>query len=150
LAAGRDTRINLCVDNFALIRDPIYGGLKKRVNDEQWHWITFDTEMWKGHRAYIELLDLSVADLADDSPTGAGLEGQVAVSRVIFSQEKSAPEIWNERPAGLALFDQASIDSVESLAKAYAVEATAAISAWAARDAAKTPPTKTQLALLDW
>jgi hypothetical protein len=54
LAAGRNARINVCVDNFMLIRDPIYGGLKKRVDDDGWHWITFDTEMWKGHRAYLE------------------------------------------------------------------------------------------------
>ncbi|MCI0537521.1 MAG: PSD1 and planctomycete cytochrome C domain-containing protein, partial [Verrucomicrobiales bacterium] len=150
LAAGRDTRINVCVDNFVLIRDPIYGGLKKRVNDERWHWITFDAEMWKGHRAYLELLDHSVPDLSDDARTGAGLEGHLAVSRVVFSNEKAAPAIWNEQPAGLSLLGQADIDSVETLARAYARATLDAVNAWTSSDNPKTGATKAQLALLDW
>ena len=63
--AGQGTKLNLIIDNFQQIRDPIYGGLKRVVNHDDLRWITIDAAMWKGHRAYIELSDLSPPEKAE-------------------------------------------------------------------------------------
>ena len=52
LAAGRASRINCVIDGFNLIRNPIYGGLKKRLDSTIPRWHTFDLAMWKGRPAY--------------------------------------------------------------------------------------------------
>ena len=46
------------------IREPIYGGLRRIVNNLKPHWVTFDLSMWVGRQAYVECLDGGPADLA--------------------------------------------------------------------------------------
>ena len=38
LTYGRDVRINLVIDNFKIIKNPIYGGLTRNLNNEEPHW----------------------------------------------------------------------------------------------------------------
>jgi hypothetical protein len=70
--AGRGGRVNLIVDGYQHIRDPIYGGLKIDVNHgDGFRWAVMDVGMWLGHTAYVELLD--------EGP------GWLAVERILFS-----------------------------------------------------------------
>ena len=63
LARGRGGRINVVVDGFEKIRDPIYGGLTVAVDvGDEPRWITQDVGMWLGHRAYLEIADGATAD----------------------------------------------------------------------------------------
>ncbi|MBL7769784.1 MAG: PSD1 domain-containing protein [Flavipsychrobacter sp.] len=55
-AAGRESVIRIVIDNFQLIRWPIYGNIEQRVNDTKWKQYVFDVAQWKGHKAYIELM----------------------------------------------------------------------------------------------
>lgn len=55
-AAGKESMIRIVIDNFQLIRDPIYGGMERRINASGWEEYRFDVSQWKGHKAYIELL----------------------------------------------------------------------------------------------
>jgi hypothetical protein len=55
-AAGNYSMIRVVIDNFQLIQDPIYGQLKKHLNNEELQDYKIDVSMWKGHRAYVELL----------------------------------------------------------------------------------------------
>ena len=97
LAWGKDTRVNIVVDGYVLIRSPIYGGLKKSPEPKP-GWITFDVETWRGRSAYIEIADVEVPDPADDGPRkGYGTAGWIAVERVLLSDgpppaEDGAPE----------------------------------------------------------
>jgi Protein of unknown function (DUF1549)/Planctomycete cytochrome C len=68
---GKKGRINLIVDGFQLIADPIYGGLTIAVDNESLQWRTMNVSMWLGHRAYIEIVD--------DGP------GNIGVERIVFS-----------------------------------------------------------------
>ena len=55
---GHKGQVNLIIDGYTLIRDPIYGGLTFRVDHgDKLQWRTMDVSMWRGHRAYIELVD---------------------------------------------------------------------------------------------
>ena len=53
-AAGKQSLIRIVIDNFQLIRYPIYGGLEVSVNDEEMKEYLFDVSMWKGQPYYIE------------------------------------------------------------------------------------------------
>ena len=68
LVAGRGGRINVVVDGFEKIRDPIYGGLTRKIDGgDQPRWVTQDLGMWLGHSAYLEISDGGTVDF--DGPT---------------------------------------------------------------------------------
>ncbi|WP_020473342.1 PSD1 and planctomycete cytochrome C domain-containing protein [Zavarzinella formosa] len=54
---GNDVRVNLIIDNYQLIQDPIYGGLRFGAAGDENRWHVQNVKRWKGHRAYVELLD---------------------------------------------------------------------------------------------
>jgi hypothetical protein len=140
LAAGRDSRINVPVDNFTMIRDPIYGGLKHALNDDRFQWVTVDVEMWKGHRAYLEFSDMTTPDPADESHRGEwGKTGYLAVRQVVFSDQAEAPALEEpEEPARCLL-------GVPELGQQTVVQA---VEAWAG--SAKPCLNAEQAALLNW
>lgn len=55
-AAGKKATIRIIIDNFQLISYPIYGGIEKRVDNEAGQNFIFDVSLWKGHKAYIEIM----------------------------------------------------------------------------------------------
>ena len=56
-ARGQHTMIRVVIDNFQLIQFPIYGGLSHKLASEQFQHYRVDLSMWKGHKAYVELLN---------------------------------------------------------------------------------------------
>lgn len=56
-AAGEKSMIRIIIDNFQLIQYPIYGGLHHTFNDVNSSAYYFDLSMWKGHKAYVEVLN---------------------------------------------------------------------------------------------
>ncbi|MDB6122825.1 MAG: Protein of unknown function (DUF1553)/Protein of unknown function (DUF1549)/Planctomycete [Pedosphaera sp.] len=150
LAAGQESRIKVCVDNFTMIRDPIYGGLKKYLSDETPAWITFDLEMWQGHRAHIELCDTSTADSTDEKEKdGSNAKGYLSVSRVLFSDEATPPASTNS-PIWSTLLGDESIDSISSLAGRYQDAFRQAAKTWGLNPAHPSAAQRAQLAFLDW
>ena len=147
LACGSDSRCNIRVDNFTMIRDPIYGGLKQVMNDDSLHWITVDLESWKGHRAYLEFNDVPTPDPSDEVDKKFSPQAYLAVSRVVFS-DNSSPPAWQAPP--LPSFDKiAQASSVDQLAGLYQNSAAiAAVKAWAEDRIDREAPA--QLAWLDW
>ncbi len=92
LAAGRAARINLVIDGFEKIRAPIYGDLARVVDHgEDFHPITQDVRMWRGHRAYIELADGAAADFTQSIARIPDGEGWIAVDGIWFSDEAMPP-----------------------------------------------------------
>ena len=92
--AGRGSRVNVVIDNFNLIRAPIYGGLKKNLNHTEPRWVTFDLEMWRGHDAYLEFKDTELGDLAG-GPSSYSPEGWFAVSRVVWSPDSRVADSFS-------------------------------------------------------
>lgn len=92
LAAGRQGRIRVIIDNFSLVRSPIYGELKRRVDHEDWRWVKFDLSMWMGHRAYLECIDSTTPDPADDEgPGGINPAGWIALASVAATDVATPP-----------------------------------------------------------
>jgi len=86
LVAGSGGRINVVVDNYEKIRDPIYGGLTIRVDHgDEPRWVTQDVGMWLGHTAYLEIADGAAVDYAGtNSRVDDGL-GYIAVDEIRMS-----------------------------------------------------------------
>lgn len=102
--AGQRTKINIIIDGFQRIRNPIYGQLTQNINNAQMHWRSVDVHMWKGHRAYIECLDTQP-------------KGWIALEQVVFTDgplPRTTPDSWL-----IELLDDEQLDSPEKLAKKY-------------------------------
>jgi hypothetical protein len=87
-AAGADARLNVVVDNFNVIRDPIYGGLKRALKAGKTAWLSVDLQMWQGRQAYVELIDTSVADPGGPA---AAINGWASIERAILSDGATPP-----------------------------------------------------------
>jgi hypothetical protein len=86
--SGHDVRVNLIIDGYQLIRDPIYGGLTFTVNQPRgFAWVAQNVSMWKGHDAYIEVLDDG--------------DGWVALDQIVFANAASPAEAPNRALCGL-------------------------------------------------
>ena len=96
--AGRDAQVNLIIDGYQKIRDPIYGGLTVKLNQDEPAWHAQNVSKWVGHRAYIEFLD-----------EGAGY---VACDRILFSTTPNPPPA-PPHPLHLALLGTSGVDSAE-------------------------------------
>jgi hypothetical protein len=135
LVAGEDTRINAVVDSFTIIKNPIWGGLKKEVKKSAPHWLTFDLRMVRGHRAWLEFLDMPVGD--PGAKGSYSKQGWMAVRQVLFSNESRAP--------GSLL--STKITSPEGAAiQVFSNEISEAIGSWEKRG----QPSHRQLAVLNW
>ncbi|HVV71492.1 MAG TPA: DUF1553 domain-containing protein, partial [Verrucomicrobiae bacterium] len=142
LASGSGCRVNVRVDNFTMIRDPIYGGLKQPLDSEPLHWISIDLEAWKGHRAYFEFDDLATPDPTDDKKFSD--LGYLTVSRVILSDDPAPHLSWSRSPL-FSAGDFVGATNAEELAQLYQHATVSAIQAW--MNQAGTPA---QLRWLDW
>ena len=113
--AGRGMKVNLIIDGFQQIRDPIYGGLTFTVNHgPAFAWHKQDVSMWVGLKAYIEVLD--------DGDGFAGLE------RVVFSDGATPQDLPNAFL--LKLLQDPAVTSAETLAHQYQTALTALVNEW--------------------
>ncbi len=101
-SAGVNCDVNVIVDGFQRIQDPIYGGLKYRpdgVNHLEWH--VQDVNKWIGHKAYLELLDNG--------------NGRVMLDRVVFSDRPNilvSDVMTSHDNARQVSFDNSEIDQL--------------------------------------
>lgn len=131
LACGRSARLDLVVDGFTLIRDPVYGGLLRPLDGDVPRWHTFDVSMWIGRRAYLEASD-SVVPV----PTGdMSREFQKPLQNGYFelygtvAGDQPSPPLPPDT-VSLSLVESAASDSLDALAMAYGRELAAAGKAW--------------------
>jgi hypothetical protein len=89
--AGRGGTLNIVVDGFEKIRDPIYGGLTTAVDvGDRFRWITQDVGMWIGHTAYLEIADGAVPDFHTATTRLNDGRGYIAVDEIRMS-DRPAP-----------------------------------------------------------
>jgi hypothetical protein len=114
--SGRGARVNLIIDGFQQIRDPIYGGLTfELTGGDKPRWHAQDVSMWVGLKGYVEVLD--------DGNGFAGLE-QVLFSDQPRPPEESADRFW------LRFLDDESLTDRAALAKKYGVALGEIVAQW--------------------
>jgi cytochrome c553 len=84
-AGGKGARFNVVVENFNVIRAPIYGGLKVKLEKGDVAWRTVDLSAWIGREAYIEFLDQTVADLGDPDRAAYPADAWFTVEQVLLN-----------------------------------------------------------------
>jgi hypothetical protein len=133
--AGDRSRVNLIIDGFQLIRDPIYGGLKIELKDkDRFEWYSQDVSKWVGHNAYIEFID-----------DGAGF---IAVDQIVFS-DKAAPGPSPNRLL-VNMLDDASLTSPQALAAAYRKLFSETVDGWKKDGCASTGDSADRIDILNW
>ena len=101
LVAGRGGTLNVVVDGFEKIRDPIYGGLTRQVDvGDDYRWITQDVSMWVGQSAYLEIADGAVADFRGGGTRIQDGRGYIAVDEIRMSDRPQPPPLpkWEKTP----------------------------------------------------
>jgi hypothetical protein len=132
--AGTGGRVNLIVDGYQLIRDPIYGGLSFGVDQgDRPTWAVQNVSMWKGHNAYVELLD-----------DGDGL---LALERVLFSADATPVDQPNRLLADL--LDDPAVDSPTQLLRRLQTLLREVVEQWRAGTLETRSDTGERLALLN-
>jgi hypothetical protein len=146
LAAGDEGRINVVVDGFNLIRNPIYGPLKQLITHADLRWHTFDLGMWPGHSAYLQAVDAPSHDPADPSRGGGYKEDAwLAVGTAVLSDERSPPDLPNASPP-IRWLGKSPPTSAKELGARYATALAAGLS-----DLSNGQPARPgALALIDW
>ncbi len=95
LAAGQGGRIHVVIDNFVLIRNPIYGDLRQVVDAPELRWYTIDVSMWRGERAYIEIVDSSMPtpshNLSREAKEERPRDDWIRVDEIVFSDDERPP-----------------------------------------------------------
>ncbi len=117
-AMGHGFQLRTIINNFQLIRSPLYGGLEHRnAHSDEMRWYRFNVKRWKGHRAYVEILH------------NAGPDNFVGVQQVIMHNGEPPKESpvsllrthWKEQDSDLSL---------QSLGQHFNEIAQAALVAW--------------------
>lgn len=96
-AGGQGGRIYLVVENFYLVRNPIYGPLLQTFDDPNMGWRTVDVRMWKGRRAYLEVQDgyppLLASEVGSGVPRGLKslAERWIALEDARLSNDEKPP-----------------------------------------------------------
>jgi hypothetical protein len=128
-------QLNLIVDGFQIIRDPLWGQLSLTVaNDAAATWYSQNVSKLIGNRAYIEIVD------EDD--------GWISVDSIRFSDDPSPPI---DRPNELirSLVNEDSIDSPAKLAVAYERLFAESVSLWKSGRLADDRFAKSRVAFLN-
>lgn len=94
-AAGQGARVNIIVDGFQLIRDPIYGSLTYVLDNPKADWRSINVSKWRGHRAYVEFIDHAIPNLSMAGPgfvePETPTENWFAVEEILLTDNSSEP-----------------------------------------------------------
>jgi hypothetical protein len=141
--------VNVVIEHFVMIQDPLYGRLRLILNHDAPRWHTFDLEMWRGRRAYLEFADTTTQDLHDmGPPAGCGPDGFVTVGGALLSDQGPPASL---PPATLiGLLGDASVDSRLALAERYGRAVSESLAALADGSLPDRPDAEARSALLAW
>ena len=149
LAAGKASRVNVVIEHFVMIQDPLYGRLRLILNDDNPRWHTFDLEMWRGRRCYLEFADTTTQDLHDmGPPAGCGPDGYVAVGDVCLSDQ--GPPGLPSTGAAIGLLGDAPVDSPRASPSVMALAVSESLAALADGSLPDRSDAEPRSALLAW
>jgi mono/diheme cytochrome c family protein len=119
--AGRGGRLNLVIDGYTLIMNPIYGKLTIAAADDRPTWRTMPIDRWIGQRAFIEISDSTIPVHGLNPPPSTARppdrpDGHIVVDRILFSDDPNPPLAPNRISA--EALDRAG-GNAEALASAY-------------------------------
>jgi len=124
LMAGQRARLNLVIDGYTLIMNPMYGGLTISPTNDQPAWRTMAVDRWIGHRAHLEISDSTIPMNRLNPPPSTGRvpespdDGCLSVNQICFSDERSPPPS-PPNALNIEALDSPRCKNSEALANAY-------------------------------
>jgi mono/diheme cytochrome c family protein len=150
--AGRNARVNLVIDGYTLIMNPMYGKLTVAPASDRLVWRTIPVDRWVGHRAFLEASDSTIPMHGLNPPPSPareprGADGYVVLKEAVLSDDPLPPA--TQRLVAEAATEQ-SDGSPQSLAEGYQRQMIAAIERW--RDAKWDSPQQREddVGLINW
>jgi hypothetical protein len=153
--AGQHARLNLVIDGYTLIMNPMYGGLTITPTNERPVWQTMAVDRWIGQRAYIEISDSSIPVYRLNPPPFTGTiaegpgDGYIEVRQIYFSGERTPPPSAPNR-LNLQALELAGGESLEALAVAYEKLIIQEVERWRSGAMADSTDQGGGVALLNW
>ncbi|MFY7952983.1 MAG: DUF1549 domain-containing protein, partial [Armatimonadaceae bacterium] len=98
--AGRASRVNLVVENFIVIRGPIFDVCDIYLDHDDMRWRRIDVGIWKNRRAYLEVSDSPTPTLSLGAPGDRPVDGWAAIDGVVSSDSADAPRDLGNPLAG--------------------------------------------------
>ena len=98
MAAGMNASIRIVIDNFQLISYPIYGNMDQHVDSDNFSKYVFDVTMWKGHKAYVEILPGVFEGHVFKMKKGSYVEAQYAIT---YNKESTFSKKIPQQPTNL-------------------------------------------------
>lgn len=122
--AGEGSRLVLHVDGFHLVRDPIYGSLRRAIDRAEPHWVTFDLGGFTGRHAVLQAIDQRTPDLADPQHDHDEYpaNGWLAVQCAVLSPHAEPPPGGERRPLPPTTWDTPPPPVRTALAKLAALQ----------------------------
>ncbi len=151
--AGQSARVNLVIDGYTLIMNPMYGKLTISPNETPTWW-TMPVDRWLGHRAYIEACDSSIPLHGLNPPPSTARvmegpqDGYLWLEQIVFSEDAEPPVVANSM--NINVLTDAAHASLESLAANYQHQMTTAVARWQADLADPTSQATDRISLLNW
>jgi hypothetical protein len=133
LVAGRGGRVNLVIDGYTLIMNPMYGKLTVAPASDRLAWRTIPVDRWIGHRAFLEAVDSSIPMHGLNPPPSSArvpetADGYIVLKQAVFSDDPEPPAMPSL--IGIALADHSGGHDLPSLAIAYEQAMLEAIDRW--------------------
>jgi mono/diheme cytochrome c family protein len=153
--AGQNARVNLVIDGYTLIMNPMYGKLTAAPAGDWPVWRTMPVDRWLGHQAYIEVSDSTIPMHGLNPPPSTARvpeskgDGYIALDpQVIFSDDALPPAA----PSGinLAVLQKAAGLGVDAIAESYQQLMIEEIDHWRLAAKRSRSDTSDGFALLNW
>jgi hypothetical protein len=131
--AGHSARVNLVIDGYTLIMNPMYGKLTVTTGSDRLVWRTMPVDRWVGHRALLEASDSTIPMHGLNPPPSSarmpsGNDGYLLLDQVVFSDDANPP-ITPSRIA-TAVGEQATGGDLAAFAVCYQQQMTQAVARW--------------------
>jgi hypothetical protein len=122
--AGEGSRLVLHVDGFHLVRDPLYGSLRRAIDRAEAHWVTFDLGSFAGRHAVLQVIDQRTPELADPQHEHDEYpaNGWLAVQCAVLSPHAEPPPGGEGRPLPPTTWDTPPPQVRSALAKLAALQ----------------------------
>ncbi len=108
---GKNARVSLIIRHYELVgRGPTTGGLTKIVKSDKWTTVRFDTKLWTGNKAYLEVLQ-NGGEFRFAATTGDHVDGAYAVVGAAVNDHGAPPvppagRVWVEASTPATTLDE--------------------------------------------
>ncbi len=97
---GKDSTVQVVVANYQMIRDPIYNGLRQRIDSDEWRWMRFQVGRWTGRRVHVEVFTGTVDNASRILNTQDTPDNQFGLRRIIATHSERPEHPWAESDGG--------------------------------------------------